>query len=90
MTHIGGYPGNYFPDARINIEEHKPGLFICGHSHICKVIRDEKNNLLHINPGAAGKHGLHKIRTAARFAIEEGKVNELEIIELGIRGAMEV
>ena len=88
LTHIGGYPGNYFPDVRINIEEYKPGLFICGHSHICKVINDEKNNLLHINPGAAGKHGLHKIRTAARFTIESGKVKDLEIIELGLRGSL--
>ena len=89
LTHIGGYPGHYAPDAKLLIEEHRPGLFICGHSHICKVMRDEKYNLIHINPGAAGKHGLHKIRTAARFAVAGGKIKELEIIELGNRGSIE-
>jgi len=88
ITHIGGYPGNYSPEARKRIEADKPGLFISGHSHICKVMRDEKYNLLHINPGAAGRHGHHKMRTAARFAIESGKIKDLEIIELGLRGAL--
>lgn len=88
MTHIGGYPGNYFPEAKKQLEDQQPGLFICGHSHICKVMRDEKKNLLHINPGAAGKHGLHKVRTAARFTIESGKIKDLEIIELGLRGTI--
>ena len=89
MTHIGGYPGNYSPDARKWIEAKKPGLFISGHSHICKVQRDDKYGLLHINPGAAGKHGHHKIRTATRFAIENGKIKDLEVIELGLRGALQ-
>ena len=88
MTHIGGYPGNYAPEARKRIEEKRPGLFVAGHSHICKVQRDATYGLLHINPGAAGKHGHHKIRTAARFAIENGNIKELEIIELGVRGAI--
>ena len=86
MTHIGGYPGNYSPSARTGIELHRPGLFICGHSHICKVMPDKQYGLLHINPGAAGRHGMHKIRTAARFVIDAGKVKDLEIIELGTRG----
>ena len=61
----------------------KPGLFISGHSHILKVIPDKKLNLLHLNPGAAGKEGFHQIRTLMRFAIAEGKVKDLEVIELG-------
>lgn len=89
ITHIGGYPGNYFPEAAKKIAEHKPDLFICGHSHILKVMPDKKNNLLHMNPGAAGKHGFHKIRTILRFNIHEGKISDLEAIELGLRGAIE-
>jgi putative phosphoesterase len=89
LTHIGGYPGNYSPEARKRIETSRPGLFISGHSHICKVLRDEHYGLLHINPGAAGRHGHHKMRTAARFAIENGKIKDLEIIELGLRGALQ-
>lgn len=86
MTHIGGYPGNYFPEARKVIESEQPGLFICGHSHILKVMLDKNYNLLHMNPGAAGKHGFHKMRTLLRFSIENGKVSDLEAIELGLRG----
>ncbi len=89
ITHIGGYPGNYFPEAGKKIESLKPGLFICGHSHILKVMPDKKNNLLHMNPGAAGKHGFHKIRTILRFAIENGVVKDLEAIELGMRSTVE-
>ncbi len=89
ITHIGGYPGNYFPEARKKIEDFKPGLFICGHSHILKVMPDKKNNLLHMNPGAAGKHGFHKIRTLLRFEIEDGKIRNPEAIELGLRGLIE-
>jgi putative phosphoesterase len=89
ITHIGGYPGAYFNEARRYIEENKPGLFICGHSHICKVMRDQKYGLIHINPGAAGKHGFHKIRTAVRFMVEAGKIKDLEVIELGLRGEIE-
>jgi len=89
MTHIGGYPGNYFPEAGKKIEVLKPGLFICGHSHILKVMPDKKNNLLHMNPGAAGKHGFHKVRTILRFVIEDGAVRDLEAIELGLRGEIE-
>lgn len=89
ITHIGGYPGNYSPEARKVIENEKPDLFICGHSHILKVMPDKNRKLLHMNPGAAGKHGFHKIRTMLRFSISDGKVIQLEAIELGERGAIE-
>lgn len=86
MTHIGGYPGNYNYQLRKSIQEEKPDLFICGHSHILKVMKDPKiSNLLHLNPGAAGKHGFHKIRTLLRFEIVESKVSNLQAIELGKR-----
>ena len=89
MTHIGGYPGNYSPTAKNSIEKNKPGLFICGHSHILKVMPDKKYNLLHMNPGAAGKHGFHKFRTILRFAIDGGKIKDVEAIELGLRSSLE-
>lgn len=86
MTHIGGYPGKYTPEARALIKENPPGLFICGHSHILKVMTDPTHgHLLHLNPGAAGKHGFHRIRTMLRFEIEQGKVQKLQAIELGNR-----
>ena len=89
MIHIGGYTGNYFPEAGKKIIEHKPDLFICGHSHILKVMRDTKYNLLHINPGAAGKSGFHKIKTIVRFDINSKRIENLEVIELGLRGEIE-
>ncbi len=89
ITHIGGYPGNYFPEAKKKIIEHKPDLFICGHSHILKVMRDKQYNLLHINPGAEGKTGFHKIRTIIRFDVNKAKIENLEVIELGLRGSIE-
>ena len=67
----------------------RPDLFICGHSHILKVMPDKKYNLLHMNPGAAGKHGFHKIRTMLRFTLEQKKIRDVEAIELGLRGAIE-
>jgi len=82
MTHIGGYPDRYNVQIRKEIYANPPGLFICGHSHILKVIFDRKINCLHLNPGAAGKQGWHKTRTLMRFAIEEGKVRDMEVIEL--------
>ncbi|GAA4436331.1 metallophosphoesterase family protein [Pontibacter saemangeumensis] len=86
MTHIGGYPGRYHPDVRDLIKMHPPRLYITGHSHILKVMTDKKlNNLLHINPGAAGRHGFHKMRTMVRFNVEEGRVLDLQVIELGKR-----
>lgn len=87
MKHIGGYPGNYNRSVRERIKQDPPGLFISGHSHILKVLPDKKLGLLHINPGAAGRHGLHHVRTAVRFIIEDTKVTNLEVIELGSRSA---
>lgn len=87
MTHIGGYPGKYAERIKKQLEYTRPQLFICGHSHILKVIPDKKLNLLHLNPGAAGKEGFHQVRTLMRFAIEAGKVKDLEVIEIGPRTA---
>jgi len=83
MIHIGGYPGKYTPVAKKEITEKAPKLFISGHSHILKAMFDEKNNLLHLNPGACGKQGWHKTRTMMRFTIDGSEVKDLEIIELG-------
>lgn len=84
MTHIGGTPPKYNPIVRPNLQLNPPDLFICGHSHILKVVRDAAmNNLLFINPGAAGKTGFHLIRTCLRFSIHEGKVLNMQVIELG-------
>lgn len=82
MTHIGGYPKRYAPRIKALLQKEKPNLFISGHSHILKVINDEKLDLLHINPGAYGKLGFHKVRTALRFTIEQGKIKDLEILEI--------
>ncbi len=82
ILHIGGYPGKYSKEAKELIKELKPGLFISGHSHILKVINDPKNNLLHINPGAAGRSGFHKVITAVKFVVEGKDVRDLEIIEI--------
>jgi uncharacterized protein len=81
MTHIGGYPGRYDAVARQHIALEKPGLFVCGHSHILKVIYDKQHQLLHINPGAAGKFGLHQVITFIRFIIDGNNIRELEISE---------
>lgn len=86
ITHIGGYPGRYNQRVTRIFEENPPDLFICGHSHVMKVMMDKKYNFLHINPGACGHHGFHKMRTMARFTIEKGKIKDLQAIELGIRG----
>lgn len=85
MTHIGGYPNHYAPAVKAEIYNNPPTLFISGHSHILKVMHDEKIKCLHMNPGAAGKHGWHKVRTLIRFCISEEKIHTLEAIELGIR-----
>ena len=82
MIHVGGYPGRYDVRARQLIDEHRPDLFICGHSHILKVVRDPKRNMLVINPGAAGIQGFHLVRTALRFKLEAGKISEMEVFEL--------
>ena len=83
ITHIGGYPKRYDKRVKQALYHNPPDLFICGHSHITKVIRDKELGLLHINPGAAGIYGFHKVRTIARFIIESAKIRDLEIIELG-------
>jgi len=85
MTHIGGYPDRYSPGALAEIKKQPPKLFICGHSHILKVMFDKKYNLLHINPGAAGIHGFHLVKTMVRFVINKDKISDLEVIELGKR-----
>ncbi len=83
MIHIGGYPKKYNPRAKQLIEKYRPGLFITGHSHILKVMYDSKYELLHINPGAAGKQGLHKKITFVRFSIDRKEIKDLEIFETG-------
>lgn len=85
ITHIGGYPGSYNVRIRDEIRRNPPKLFICGHSHILKVMYDKKLGLLHMNPGACGKHGFHQVRTMLRFVIDGDKISDLEVIELGKR-----
>jgi len=85
ITHIGGYPEKYNAKTKKIILEEKPKLFICGHSHILKVLYDHRNQLLHINPGAAGTHGFHQIKTIVRLEIDNGEMKHLEVIELGKR-----
>lgn len=85
MTHIGGYPARYAPGIKQELINTGAKLFICGHSHILKVIYDDKINCLHINPGAAGKQGWHKVRTVIRFAIDGPNIKDCEVIELGGR-----
>lgn len=85
MIHIGGYPGRYTPLTKKEIAEHPPKLFISGHSHILKAMYDEKNKLLHLNPGACGKQGWHKVRTMMRFVVDGEEIRDLEVIELGPR-----
>jgi putative phosphoesterase len=85
ITHIGGYPGKYNPALRQELALNPPKIFICGHSHILKVIFDKKLGLLHLNPGAAGKSGFHQVRTMLRFVIDGADIKDMEIIELGKR-----
>ena len=86
ITHIAGAVGKYNSRVVKIIQEQKPAILVCGHSHIVKVIKDINYNLLHINSGAAGIHGFHKMRTIIRFEIENGKPQKMELIELGLRG----
>ena len=88
ILHIAGYPGRYGVKAKELIRKHKPDLFVCGHSHILKIMQDKKNGHLHINPGSAGNIGFHNIKTLLRFEIANGKINNLEAIELGLRGSL--
>lgn len=81
MTHIGGYPGHYDMRIKSRLLQECPKLFVCGHSHIAKVMYDRKLACLHINPGAAGRYGFHKVRTAVRFVIETGEIKDLELVE---------
>ena len=81
ITHIGGYPGKYNPAIRKEITENPPKLFICGHSHILKVMPDKQLGLIHMNPGAVGKHGFQKVRTMLRFELNKGRIENLEVIE---------
>lgn len=82
MTHIGGYPGKYFPEVLDILKKQPPALFICGHSHILKVMFDKKMGFMFINPGAAGISGFHKVRTAVRFSIHEGQLQNMEVLEI--------
>jgi putative phosphoesterase len=86
MRHIGGSPPRYNPETRKELLYHKPLLFISGHSHILKVMYDEKNGCLHMNPGAAGNQGWHKVRTIIRFVIDGKNMKDCEVIELGKKG----
>ena len=88
ITHIGGYPPKYNQRTREKLQLSPPDLYICGHSHILKVMPDRKLDLLHMNPGAAGKHGFHSIRTMLRFTIDKKEIKNLEVIELGKRGVV--
>jgi uncharacterized protein len=83
MIHIGGYPPKYNSKSKILLSQYKPQLFISGHSHILKVLYDDKLKCLHINPGAAGKQGWQKVRTLIRFIIEGNNIRNCEVIELG-------
>ena len=88
MTHIGGYTPKYYKRVRKILEETKPDLYICGHSHILKVMPDRDLDLLHMNPGAYGHHGFHKMRTILKFEIENGAIENARVIELGMRGKL--
>jgi uncharacterized protein len=89
MTHIGGYPGKYNARVKKIIQDEKPDIYICGHSHICKVMADKEHNLIHMNPGAYGHHGFHAIRTILKFNINGKKIEDLRAVELGRRGVLE-
>ena len=88
MKHIGGYPGRYAPGVKAWLQAEKPRLFISGHSHILKAQYDPVLQCLHLNPGAAGRHGWHQVRTAMRFVIDGENIRDLEVIELGKRSAL--
>ena len=89
MTHIGGAPPRYNPQVMPVLRSQTPDIFICGHSHILRVIRDKNlQNMLYLNPGAAGREGFHRMRTLLRFNLHEGLISQMEVIELGKRGAL--
>ena len=89
MTHIGGYPGHYERNLLPLLKSNPPKLFIAGHSHILKVIFDPKYQLLHINPGAAGQHGFHQVRTIVRFTIDGDQIKDMEVVEFGKRRTLQ-
>jgi putative phosphoesterase len=88
LTHIGGYPGKYDADIRRELYAHPPQLFVCGHSHILKVMYDKKLQMLCLNPGAAGKYGFHTVRTLMRFVIDGENIRDMEVIEIGNNGGV--
>ena len=88
ITHIGGYPPGYNKKIKSSLLSIQPDLFICGHSHIVRIITDQQLKLLYINPGAAGHQGFHKIRTIVRFTIDAAQIKDLQVIELGKRGSL--
>jgi hypothetical protein len=89
MTHIGGAPPGYNPRVKRILKQQTPNIFICGHSHILRVKRDSAlGNMLYLNPGAAGNHGFHLIKTLLRFEIIDKQVKNMEVIELGRRGQL--
>ncbi|MBX2898304.1 MAG: metallophosphoesterase family protein [Cyclobacteriaceae bacterium] len=88
ITHIGGAPPNYNPRVKKVLREKVPDVFICGHSHILRVKKDPAYSMLYVNPGAAGNHGFHSIKTIIRFEINTKIISKLEVIELGKRGTL--
>jgi hypothetical protein len=88
MIHIGGYPGRYAPGVKEELHKHRPGLFISGHSHILKIMPDSGLQCLHINPGAAGNQGWHKVRTLVRLTVDGAKITDCQVVELGLRSAI--
>ncbi len=88
ITHIGGYPKRYSPAIREALKANPPDLFISGHSHILKVMRDQQLGLMHMNPGAAGIHGFHKERTMLKFEINDSRLEHLHLVKLGLRGKL--
>ncbi len=88
MTHIGGYPAHYNPKLLAELKSNPPALFICGHSHVLRVMRDKNHkDMLVMNPGAAGRHGFHVMRTMLKFELDQGNIKNVAVIELGKRTA---
>ncbi len=85
MTHIAGKPPKYNKRVLSYLKEHTPNILVCGHSHILKVLPDKANHLLLMNPGAAGKHGFHHVKTLLRFSLENGEIKNPEVVEMGFR-----
>lgn len=81
IIHIGGYPGRYHREVKAKLDRLRPDLYICGHSHILKVVRDKKLNLLHFNPGAIGLKGFHKKRTMMSFTLDNGTISDVKVLE---------